>query len=151
MALSDPPPRGRARLPKGGKLSDDGSTLIEVVAAMVILAVGLLALQALALAAVHGLGLAKRNTWAVTTASRYLEESLDQLRQDVLPAPFSCTLASGDEIARAVIDTGDPALIEVRVEVRSESRGASPRPFALSAHVYSPRGFTPAPDPFPCP
>jgi hypothetical protein len=113
--------------------------------------VGLLALQALAVAAIHGLGLAKRNTWAVTTASRYLEESLDQLRQDLLPAPFTCTLASGEQIARAVIDAGDPQLIEVRVEVRPEPRGASPRTYALSAHVYSPRGFTPAPDPFTCP
>jgi type II secretory pathway component PulJ len=137
--------------PFAGLASRAGATLVEVVVAMVLLAVGLLALQAMGMAALHSVGVAERNSRAVAMASRYLEEALEQLRQDRLPAPFACTLASGDEIARVVVEVGDPQLVEVRVQVTPETRGATPQPYTVSAYVFSPRGFSPATDSSACP
>jgi type IV pilus modification protein PilV len=62
-----------------------GFTLIEVLVAMIILAVGLLGLQALAVTAVHGVGKGQQQSEYAVFASSLLEERI-QAARDCLPA-----------------------------------------------------------------
>ncbi|CAN5788443.1 hypothetical protein BH23GEM3_BH23GEM3_26100 [soil metagenome] len=117
-----------------------GFTLIEVLMAMVILAVGLLGLQGLSVAAVQSVGFADRGTRAAATAVLYLEDAVQQIRAGVIPG--SCTgltLANGDLVTRAVtIDAGPGAASVVSVTVTPEPRGGAPRPFSVQSRAYSP-------------
>jgi prepilin-type N-terminal cleavage/methylation domain-containing protein len=128
-----------------------GFTLVEVLFALVILAVGLLALQALSVVAVRGAGLADRNTRAVSTAMRYLEDAVAELRLERLAPELSCTFWNGDQLVRAVEVGSNPRLARVTVTVVPEPRGSPPRPYTASAHVFSPDGFAEAAGATGCP
>jgi len=129
----------------------DGFTLIEVAFAMTILAVGLLALQALTIAAVRSGALAERNTRAVMLAAGYLEDSVEELRRSRMPAPFTCTLANGDQIERGAEETSVPGVVAVTVRVTPAPSASAPPAFTLASHGYSPSGFAPADVGFACP
>ncbi len=65
----------------------DGFTLVEVLIAMVILAVGLLALEALGIGAAKMVGRAERQGDYITAATTRLENTMAQLRQTAGPTP----------------------------------------------------------------
>lgn len=120
-----------------------GFTLVEVLFAMVILAVGLLALEGLGIVAVRSLGFAERNSRASVTAARYVEEALEQVRQDQLPASFSCSLSNGDRVTRAITYTAPPnatavARVGISVTVTPRPTSGAPVPVTLSSYAYSP-------------
>ena len=121
-----------------------GFTLIEVLIALVILAVGLLALEGLGIYAVRAVAQADRNSRAATVATLYLEDALQQIRTDRIPG--SCTnkvLSNGDVVSRSVLVS--PAFSvpsRVSVTVTPASRGKVEQPYAISGYGYSPRLLT---------
>lgn len=126
--------------------SEAGSTLIEVLIAMIILAIGLLGLEALGIQAIRSLGLADRNSRATAVASEYLEQGLGEIRQDQLPGHFACTFKNGDRVVRTV-DTDDPNLPRVTVDVIPGPVGVAERSVTVSSSAYSSNGLPgPAPD-----
>lgn len=121
--------------------SERGFTLIEVVVALVLLAVGLLGLQGLALAAVRTTAVAERNTRAAAIATEYLESAVQLVRHGQTPPQLCVMLADGGRVSRAV-DLADPRAPKVTVVVTLA--GTPPRPYSLSSYVFSP---TPLPAP----
>lgn len=65
-----------------------GFTLIEVLIAMLILAVGLMGLEAMAIGASRSIAAANRMTEYTLIASQQLETTLEQARAATLPAEF---------------------------------------------------------------
>ncbi len=119
---------------------DEGFTLIEVLVAMVILAIGLLGLEALGIGAVRSIALADRQSGYATIASDSLESALFQLRQGLTPTQFCRTdLPFGDRLSREV-DVTDPslALVTVTVIPNPESHNAPRTNFDLSSSLYLP-------------
>jgi prepilin-type N-terminal cleavage/methylation domain-containing protein len=149
MAIG-PEPRPAARMARARGPSA-GFTLAEVLAAMLVLAVGLLALQALGVTAARATSTAGRSTQAVAGAVERMEEAHHELARGALPAAFSCELASGDRITRGVVVLEPGTLARVEVEVVLADRGPVMAPVALRTHVYSPTGFGPPQPPAPCP
>jgi prepilin-type N-terminal cleavage/methylation domain-containing protein len=131
--------------------SPGGFSLVEVLIAMLILAVGLLALQALTIASLRAGGQADQNTRAVASATRFLEGGMSELRQGRLPAPFDCTLANGDVVVRTSEILDDPNLAVVQVQVTPETPGSPAVPHTLSTYVYSADGFSAPEAAFACP
>lgn len=117
-----------------------GFTLIEVLMAMVILAVGLLGLQGLSVAAIQTVGFADRGTRAAATAVLYVEDAVQQIRAGMTPG--SCTglaLASGELVTRSVTIAAVPGgASAVSVTVTPEPRRGAARPFSIEARTYSP-------------
>jgi prepilin-type N-terminal cleavage/methylation domain-containing protein len=89
----------RRRRPARGQ---GGFTLIEVLVAMIILAVGLLALEGLAIGASRRVATANRMTEFTLIASEELETTLEQVRKGQNPASGNRELANGTAIARVV-------------------------------------------------
>lgn len=131
---------------------DQGFTLIEVLIALVIFAVGLLALEALGIGAVRATGLGERNSRAAATANLYLEDALIELRGGGVPAQLCDALSNGDIVSRAVtISSVNDKLAWVTVQVTPEPRGGSPHPFSVTSHQYSPNPYSGAPSGSSCP
>jgi prepilin-type N-terminal cleavage/methylation domain-containing protein len=120
----------------------EGFTLIEVLVAMVLLAIGLMALQGMGIMAIKSVGFAERNTRAAAMASEWTEDGLNILRSNLQPEAFSCTLANGDQVERT-LDVANPNLPRVTVTVTPEPRGGTPQPYALSSSVFLPNGVSP--------
>ena len=122
-----------------------GFTLVEVLVALVILAVGLLGLEALGIVAVRSVALANRNSRSAAVATRYLEDALQQIQQDTA-RPLPCTakqLSNGDLVTRTVaIATTPSQASRVVVTVTPEPRGTVPRPYTVSGYVYFPEVIT---------
>jgi prepilin-type N-terminal cleavage/methylation domain-containing protein len=114
-----------------------GSTLIEVLVAMVILAIALLALEALGIRAARSISLADRQSRYVTIASDSLESALHQLRRQSVPDQFCQTsLPSGDRISRSV-DLSHPSLATILVQVIPAPNSDAPSdPFEVSASIF---------------
>ena len=107
MTTDRRPPRG-----------EEGFTLIEVLFAMLILAVGLLGLEALGIGASQAVTRAQKQSRFAVVASDTLERTLSRIRRDESPADgtYAGTVgASGRE------DT-------LRVEVLTELVGTGPTP-----------------------
>jgi len=119
--------------------TEGGFTLIEVVVAMVILALGLLGLEALGIGAARSIALADRQSGYATIASDSLESALHQLRQQTIPVQFCQTdLRFGDRMSRE-IDLTNPQLAEVTIRVipNPESTNA-PEVFEIGSSLYLP-------------
>jgi prepilin-type N-terminal cleavage/methylation domain-containing protein len=86
--------------------SRDGFTLIEVLAAMVILAVGLLALEGMAIGAARQVAAANRTTEFTLVATQELETALDRLRNNQGVASSVETLPSGARVETMVAQNG---------------------------------------------
>jgi prepilin-type N-terminal cleavage/methylation domain-containing protein len=134
-----------------------GFTLIEVLVAMVILAIGLLGLTALGVNAVYSVGLAERNTRAAATATRYVEDAVAELRRNVVPEQRCDTLPNQDRVSREIALSGSllngGRRARVTVTVTPEPRGRTPHPLSMSSHVFSASGFnnfSGSPDGSPC-
>ncbi|CAN5679076.1 hypothetical protein BH23GEM3_BH23GEM3_23920 [soil metagenome] len=117
-----------------------GFTLIEVLIAMVIMAVGLLALQGLGVMAVRMVGGADKNTRAAATASFYTEDALRQLSRNRTPAPLNCPLPGGGSLSRTV-DVSS-TLRKVRVEVTPATSWASLQPLVVESSLFNPSALT---------
>jgi prepilin-type N-terminal cleavage/methylation domain-containing protein len=127
-----------------GPRGEAGFTLIEVLAAMVILSVGLLALEALGIGAARSVASADRQTRYTAVATRVMEGRQQEIRQSpgAVATGESCgaDAASGLYVCSAaetsLSDASVPqhsALVSVRV-ARSE---AGPF-FTVSSYVYHP-------------
>ena len=124
-----------------------GFTLIEVLIALVLLAVGLLALQALGVSAARSTAWAERNDRAAEVAIRYLEESLLDLRHARVPAQLCLTTEKGDRVSR-MVSVAEPR--RPTVEVAVTPRASDSRPYIIRTWAYSPTPLPP-PDGTPCP
>lgn len=117
-----------------------GFTLIEVLIAMLILAVGLLGLEALAIGSARSITLAERQSGFAVIAADSLESAMHQLRQGTLPRQFCQTdLSFGDRLSRAV-DASDPTLITVTVSVlpAPDAQMARPDTFRIGSSLFLP-------------
>ena len=126
---------------------EGGFTLIEVLAAMLILAVGLLGLEALGIGASRMVVRAEKESRFSTLASRQLEDAMRAVRQN--PATgVSCTTTIAvatttirpDTVCVTVeAVTGLAAARRVTVSIRPSRGGAVPvQPFTVSSTVYNP-------------
>jgi hypothetical protein len=107
---------------------------------MVILALGLMGLEALGIGAARSIALADRQSGYATIASDSLESAMHQLRQGTLPEQFCQTdLPFGDNLSRA-IDLTNPQLAQVTVTVipNPDSFNAPDNNFEISSSLYLP-------------
>jgi hypothetical protein len=117
-----------------------GSSLIEVLVALVVVSIGLLAVEGLGIRAAHAVALAERNSRHATVAIDSLESALHALRHGIVPAQFCRNdLKYGDRLSRAV-DLSEPGLATVRVRVTTspDASDASPEPFEAESSVFLP-------------
>ena len=121
---------------------EGGFTLIEVLIAMIILSVGLLGLEALAIGAARSNSFADRQSRFTVDASADLEQSLRVLR-GATPAALQAVciqLPGQDTISRAV-DWSNTRLPTVTVTYRpNRTRKPVPPPVSVSGSVYVPSG-----------
>jgi prepilin-type N-terminal cleavage/methylation domain-containing protein len=130
----------------------DGFSLIEVLAAMVVLAVGLLALEALGIRAAHSIAMADRQSGYTTIASDSLESAVHQLRSGVVPTQFCHNdLPFGDHLSR-VVDVSNPQLAQVTVRAipNPDSYNAPSSQFEISSSLYLDSALSGAPAGAPC-
>lgn len=123
--------------------SHEGFTLIEVLVAMLILAVGLLGLEALGIGAARAVTLAEKQTEYSSVATRHLEVALDSIR--LAPASVAGATwteaphvpAAGDVVERAVASPS-PGLYTVTITVTPNSGSSLVRPaqFTLEGSAY---------------
>jgi hypothetical protein len=123
-----------------------GSTLVEVVMAMVISAIGLLALQSLATAAIVSGGIASWNTRAATTATYHLELLSAATGRGTRPGAYGCAIEGGS-VTVDVSPIGDARLIVAEVTVLPDPPRPSYFPVAATHHGYSPEPFREVPPP----
>ena len=120
--------------------SGQAFTLIEVLIALVIFAVGMLALQALGIYAVRAVGQADRNSRSAAVATLYLEDALQQIRTNRIPG--SCTnkmLPNGDVVSRSVtVGLSSTSPSRVSVTVTPASRGRVEQPYTITGYGYTP-------------
>jgi prepilin-type N-terminal cleavage/methylation domain-containing protein len=117
-----------------------GFTLVEVLVAMVILAVGLLGLEALGIGVARSLSLAQRQSQYATLASDSLESALHQLRRGTLPRAFCVDdLPRGDRMSR-VVTQSQANLVEVTVMVIPNASAPNPTrsTFEVGSSLYLP-------------
>jgi prepilin-type N-terminal cleavage/methylation domain-containing protein len=130
-----------------------GFTLIEVLIALVILAIGILGLEALGIYAIRAVAQADRNSRSAAVATLYLEDALQQFREGKVPRPCANrkTGVTGDpngDMVTRVIRPGLPS--EVVVTVTPASRGKLEQPYSLRGYTYTltvPSGEANASDP----
>jgi prepilin-type N-terminal cleavage/methylation domain-containing protein len=85
---------------RGGRA---GFTLVEVLIAMVVLAVGLLALESMAIGASRKIATANRMTEYTLIASQQLETTQARVRQNLNPQSGDQVLANGTLVATTVV------------------------------------------------
>jgi prepilin-type N-terminal cleavage/methylation domain-containing protein len=118
-----------------GRHPVSGFTMIEVLIAMVLLAVGLMSLQALSVHAFGSVARAEQTSRATVLASERLEEALIQLRNGVVPANL-CAVIEGDTLSRR-IDLTNPNMPAVDVTAVARSSSGTRRPITLSSFIYA--------------
>ncbi len=114
--------------------SESGFTLVEVVVAMVVLAVGLMGLQALTISAIRSVAIGHERTEHAVFASSLLEEGMRQVRAAndcFADGPTAGTdVLRGHSWEREMIRDGNRCDITVRI-----LRDGDPR-FELEASVH---------------
>jgi len=116
--------------------SESGFSLIEVVVAMLILAVGFLGLQALTISAIRSVGVGHERTEHAVFASSLLEEGMRQVRSandcSVAGPNAGSGLLRGHSWVRETALDGNRCDIAVRILRDEQSR------FELEASVHVP-------------
>lgn len=130
---------------------EEGFTLIEVLVAMLILAFGLLGLEALGIGAARSVAMADRQSEFATLAATSLEEALELLRAGTIPAQLCEEIEFGARLSRRV-DLSDPNHPEVVVRVLPDADDdASPdEPFELRSSFFRPQAFPGSANGAPC-
>jgi prepilin-type N-terminal cleavage/methylation domain-containing protein len=115
--------------PRAPRTDRGGFTLIEVLIAMVVLAVGLLALEAMAIGASRSIATANRMTEYTLIASQQLETTQEQVRAGLNPQSTDQRLANGTRVQTVVASNVVPAgtLTTVTVTVTPPSVGVGNR------------------------
>jgi prepilin-type N-terminal cleavage/methylation domain-containing protein len=122
-----------------GRAWTDGFTLIEVMVAMVILAVGLLGLQGLGISAARSVAAADWNTSATVIATEYVEGALREIRiheNNQFARPNARCEVVGTNQVSVEIDMIDPRLPRVSVTVRPASGVPANRTVTLTSHAF---------------
>ncbi len=120
---------------------ESGFTLIEVLIAMVLLGIALMALVPLGVISARQVSLADRNSRSAATATRYLEDALLQIRQGTYPAECSLTLPNGDEVVREIVpgNSSIPAVPwTVVVTVTPKPTTGPALPDVIRSYAFSP-------------
>jgi prepilin-type N-terminal cleavage/methylation domain-containing protein len=125
-------------VPTERRLGEEGYTLIEVVMAMVILAVGLLGLEAVGIGAARSIATADRQSGYATIASDSLESAMHQLRRGTTPRQFcESDLSHGDRLSRSVtMVNAQLATVTVRAIPNPDSFNAPSESFEMSSSIY---------------
>ncbi len=119
--------------------AESGFTLIEVLIAMVLLGIALMALVPLGVISARQVGLADRNSRSAATATLYLEDALQQIRQGTPPAACSLTLDNGDKVERQVnISTSATVPSSVVVIVIPKPTTGPERADTIRSYAFSP-------------
>ena len=117
-----------------------GFTLIEVLIALVIFAVGILSLEALGIYAIRAVAQADRISRSAAVATLYLEDALQRIRSN--RRPQSCSnkvLPSGDVVSRTVTISSTAATAStVVVSVTPASRGKVELPYTVRGYAFTP-------------
>ena len=127
--------RAPARRPR----PDGGFTLVEVLVALLILAVGLLALEALGIGAAKMVGKARRQSAYTAMATSELERVTGMIRDNRTVTNANQALAGGGTMATQVVQSGTLFTVTVTVTPPStravvERNGV----IRLSANVFRP-------------
>jgi prepilin-type N-terminal cleavage/methylation domain-containing protein len=118
--------------------SDAGFTLIEVMVAMIILAVGLLGLQALGIGAIRAVHQGQKNTEFAVVAASHLEEAAHKVRRGCLVASESGHEVHSDDavvVTRSITASGDLREIIIQVAPSAARQHVDPTPFTLSSNA----------------
>lgn len=126
------------------KAAVGGFTLIEVLVAMVILAVGLLALEALGISAARSVAQANWRDQYASKATAELEQAVYLIRTGTMPSSKCETLRGGDKLSVSVDGTTMPSTPVVTVQVIPDPNSwrASIAPYVVSSSVYSANPLT---------
>ena len=127
----------------GSPCSDkQGFTLIEVLIAMVILAVGLLGLEALGIRAVRTVATAKKQSEYAVLASSRIERARYQISSNpavVTTGTETVTMTGG--VVNVATQVTSPASMSapyvVTVTVTPSAQVNAPQPFSMTSYVYS--------------
>jgi prepilin-type N-terminal cleavage/methylation domain-containing protein len=127
---------------------EEGFTLIEVLAAMVILAVGLLSLEALGIGAARSLAVAETKNEIVSSATTMMEEGQQAIRRqlsDANPVPtgqFCRTDAGSGYYVCMTIHTrntlGTLAPGNARIVVTAKKSPSSSDVYTITSYVFDP-------------
>jgi type IV pilus modification protein PilV len=124
---------------KRGSKTPNGFTLIEVLVAMMILAVGLLGLEALAIGAARSVASAQHRTMLASAATKEIEDRVQAIRSN--PSGVSNGVNCRNEAAVQIeicttiaAATGLPGLRRVTVQV--QRLVGQPLPYTVSSYVF---------------
>ena len=117
---------------------DAGFTLIEVLAAMLVLAIGLLGVQALAVGAARSIARADHQTEVAGVAIAAMEARQQAIRRDpaVMVSGESCYTDPGSDVDVCVDVEG--AVGSARITVRAMHPRLVRDTFSITSHVYDP-------------
>jgi prepilin-type N-terminal cleavage/methylation domain-containing protein len=119
--------------------SEAGFTLIEVLVAMIILAVGLLGLEAMGIGAARSVVMAERQSEYATLASDSLESALHQLRRGTVPAQFCIEFGRGDRLSRTIsFPSANLGVVTVQAIPSPDSFSAPRSTFEVTSSVFLP-------------
>lgn len=137
---------------QGSISSTEGFTLIEVMIAMIILAIGLLALEGLGLQAVRSITQADRASGYAALARDSLESALHTARAGRLPVQFCLDgLPFGARLSRQVdVSVSELVRIIVQVTFPSTSDESLVEEFRLESSLYMPQAEGDPPIGAPC-
>lgn len=137
------------RTPNG--TGEDGFTLIEVLVAMLILAFGLLGLEALGIGAARSVAMADRQSEFATIAATALEDALEELRSGVVPEQFCEDIAFGAQLSRRVslANANQPEVI-VQVIPDANDSVSLTETFEVRSSYFSPTAFPGSANGAPC-
>ncbi|HEX2187857.1 MAG TPA: prepilin-type N-terminal cleavage/methylation domain-containing protein [Longimicrobiaceae bacterium] len=120
--------------------STDGFTLVEVLAAMMILAVGMLGLEALGIGASRLIVRAEKESRVSTLAATQLERALREVRANPAVRTYCPVQATGEDQVCVAVATisGAANTRRVTVTVTPKPGGVPLEPFVVSSSVYDP-------------
>lgn len=139
MGCRSPRPGAPTLSATDARRAESGFTLIEVLVAMIILAVGLLGLEALGIAAARANAQAQHRTALASRATQALEDAVRQVRTAavITPQAQQCQtdLEASIEVCTAVVTAGLPPGA-ARIDVDVQRTVGNPYPYALRSYVY---------------